>query len=649
MSNLVNNFFQLDANTTRETELAEIIDKANHAYRFTDTPIMSDAEFDELVDELTTLNSKHPMLLKIGVTIPDSDSRKEKLPIHMASMNKLKSLDAIGDWMMKKSIDKNTLMCITPKFDGLSLLNNVCDEKHAWTRGDGIIGQNSDKHFADIWAKYTKPDAQKIMKEIGATYMYTAGEAIMHRNIFNKRYSKENGGKYENGRNTVSGMLGAAYDPKFSKALRDTLYQRYSLMTDVQLDKNLQLDILNKYFNAYNPVKYKLMKFSEMTTEILNDLFNDWKQAFEIDGLIIEVNDAKLRSKLGLETSTNNPCFARAYKANFEEVGETEVTDFVVEVSKLGYLIPVAKVKPIRLDGATVTKATVNNMRQVIDMKIGIGSIVKIIRSGSVIPLITTVVKTAKYDLPTKCPSCKSNLVWNDTDTHLMCTNDDCGDKKLKEIVSFFSIMASAGVKEGTCTQLYDFGYDSLEKIFTAKEQTLTNIPGIGGSKAKTIVDAVEKIKTESSLSKIQHASNLFKGLGSKKLKLLEHFITKPNLNDVVAIAGFQDKSAQVYIDNYDKFFAWAKKLNITIKLAVPKTTNKNGKFYGQQVVFTGIRRADLEDYIVKEGGDIGGGVSKHTTILVMKEIGSGSAKETKANALGVKIMQINNFEKLCK
>lgn len=653
MSDLFNTFFtdnddnksvKVNKNSKRIAELVSLITKANDAYR-KGNAIITDSEYDSLVDELEQLDAVNPLLVTIGVAVADTDSRKEKLPVTMASMNKIKTMVDIQAWAKSKNIHSDTIIICTPKFDGLSLLNSV-SEKRAWTRGDGTFGQNSNQHFAVISKKYKYEDKvlKQLQDELDTTYLYTTGEIIIHKNIFAKRHADN----FKNGRNRVAGLLND-YKPENDLALNDCLYIRYGLITEQDLDKKVQLDILNKYFNGWNPVKYHVCKLKDLTVDILGDLYNEWSQAFEIDGIIVEVNDAKLRNKLGLETSTNNPCYARAYKGNFEQVKETTIENINWEVSKQGYLIPVAQVTPIDLDGATVSNVTLNNAKNVVDLKLGINSIVKIKRSGMVIPLITEVVKSTNSNLPIVCPSCGSKLVWNKTNTHIMCNNVNCTERKVMSIVGFFDILDVDGLRETTVRAFVNAGFDTVEKILRTTKNDMLTVPGFAQGKADNIYNAIQEKINDVELCNIQHASNMFQGLGSKKLKLLEHFDTKPSVNEVCKIQGFSITTAEEYVNNYDRFFAWVKTLPITIKKNTPKVINTNGKFYNQTFVFTGVRSAELEDIIINEGGNIGSGVNKNTTYLVMKQVGSGSSKEQKAQQLGVKIITIQQLEQMCK
>lgn len=617
-------------------EIVKTLEKWNTAYR-TGKALVTDKVYDAHIDTLRVLDPDNKFLKKVGYTI--KDARTEELPIPMASMDKIKTIQELHKWAISKHISMDTMMISTPKFDGLSFLNDVLTESDAWTRGDGMNGQKSNEHFKAITKKYGQINTSELNKY--SKNIFTVGEIIIHKNIFAKRHSQ-----FANIRNRVAGLLND-FKQENIPALNDCLYMRYGLITDKEIDKKNQLDILNEYFNGINPCKYHMCKLSELTEELLEDLFNEWSKPFNIDGIIIEVNDAKLRAQIKPETSTLNPGFARAYKSpTFEQSGATPVNDIKYEVSKLGYVIPVAHVDPISLDGATVTKATVNNARQVLDMKLGIGSIVKIKRSGMVIPLITEVVKSVNPILPTNCPSCGTKLIWSDSNTHLMCTNDNCTDKRIKIISAFFDILEVDGMRETTCRILYENGFDSIEKILLVNQDNLKTLPKFGDSKAENLYNAIRDKVNDVELSKLQHASGMFPGLGSKKLKLLEGFSKKPTIREVVEkIDGFSDTTATVYVENYDRFFAWAFMLPVTIKYSKARQT---GKFSKDTFVFTGCRADnDLATKIENLGGVIEDGISKSTTYLVMKVKGSGSGKEIKAAKMGIKIITLGEMKEM--
>lgn len=644
-------------NTERIKELEILLDQWNYAYRF-ETPMVPDSVYDSTLEELADLDPDNSRVSKVGEMPPD-DERKENLPMVMASMNKVKSYEELKAWMIKKGIPLDTVLCITSKYDGLSILNDVKLSK-AWTRGNGSIGQNSDPHFRDVLEKYSKDKLESFLQSYQfAPFVYTTGETLILRDVFQKKHLNvvsPDGKPYKNGRNRVGGLFNI-YKPENKPAFNDTSYMRYGFHCGVDMDKSKQLDILNEYFNSPE-VPYELKTIDELSTEYLRGLFDKWNSIFEIDGLIIEVNDWKIRNSIEPETSTKdnpdvmNPGYARAYKASFEEVKETKVIRLEIEISKLGFAIPVAIVEPVTLDGAEVTRVTCNNAKGVYDLGIGPESILKLMRSGMVIPYIIEVVKRSnEFNLiPTNCPGCGTTLIWNDTNTHLMCTNDNCPERKIKQITSFFDILDVKGVRESTFRQLFNSGYDTIKKILSMSIEDLKKIDRIGESKATNVYEAIQAKIKGITLSKLQHASGLFTdptsgfGLGSRKLVLLEHFTQRPSVAEVKNIKGFAESSALIYCSNYERFFEWLKDLPITIKKDEPFQAT-GSKCIGMTFIFTGVRRKDLESIIQQEGGKVTDTISKTCSHLIMKSIGSGSNKEKKALEYGMTIWTVEQLE----
>jgi DNA ligase (NAD+) len=259
-----------------------------------------------------------------------------------------------------------------------------------------------------------------------------------------------------------------------------------------------------------------------------------------------------------------------------------------------------------------------------------------------VIPIIADVITPVDFIQPTIEGV---EIDWNEAGIELI-TLTETDDQKLKKIVAFFEILESDNVSEGVITQLWDAGYKSIKDILNLKKVDLEKIDRFGKRKAQIVFDSVQKSVSNVQLSKLQHATGIFKGLGSKKLVLLEGFTTKPTIDQVMSIEGFAEVSAKSYIDSYDIFFDFIKDLPVTIveKVeAVKVGTDLDGKSF----VFTGVRRADLESVIESRGGKIGSGVSKNTSYLVMKAVGSGSSKEKKAIELGVEVITVEQLETL--
>lgn len=602
---------------------AEILE-ANKAYR-EGKPYMTDSEFDALMDELAEINPHDDLLLKVG-HIDEKDSRKEKLPIEMASMNKVKTVEELKKWVELKGIPSHTLLVLTPKYDGASLCVKEV-KRQAWTRGNGILGQRSDEHL-----KALTPGKISLSLKVSENFV-TVGEAILPVKKWAK-YSET----YANPRNMVSGQLNSELP---GSELEDCVYMRYGTNL-ISEDKEIQL----KMCNSLNVVKvpYELNTIDMITEFYLKDLFAEWKKDFQLDGIIVEVNDADFRNKLGRERN-GNPAYARAYKGNFEEVKETGVLGVEWTVSKQGYLKPVGHVKKVNLDGANVTNVTLFNAKFVKDMGIGTGASIQIKRSGQVIPFVISVNKTGTLNMPEVCPSCREKVKWNENGVELICNNDDCADKRFYKIVSFFEILGVEEVGEGTFGILWKSGYNTVEKILNMKEGDFRKLPGFGDRKAEIAYNAIHEKMTLVSLSKLQHASGCFKLLGSKKLVLLENlYESNPTIDDILEVGGFAEKSAKDYLQGVKKFREFIKNLPISYAKE-KKMVSTSNKYSGMTFVFTGFRSKDLESILTENGATIGGSVSKKTTHLVMKEKGSGSGKEQKALDLGITIWDADDLK----
>lgn len=608
-------------------QLKETIIKANEAYR-AGKPIMSDAKYDQLVEELSLLSPEDELLSKVGHVVAD-ESRKAKLPIDMASMNKIKSMEDIDDWCRLKGISKDELVIITPKFDGLSLcVNEFTDD--AWTRGDGTYGQRSNDHYKLIGNHLSSDTHRDILR----SFNYTYGEVMMSKKVFLEKYSAD----FANPRNLVAGLLNSK---EATESLKDCSFIKYGAVVNKDYYSTKQ-DLIES-LNVCQEIKvqYHICKISELTEELLIDLFQKYSVDYEIDGLIIEINSLDLQNKLGRETSSNNPVWARAFKhPSFEQSAETEIIGISWNISKQGYLKPTLHINPVKLDGVTVSNVTGNNARFVKDLGIGVGAKVLVKRSGMVIPIIADVITPVEFTMPDV-----TNIDWNENGVELM-TLVETDDQKLKKNIAFFEILEADNVSEGVITQLWDAGYKTIKDILNLTTSDLENIDRFGKRKAKIVYDSIRKSVTDVSLSKLQHATGIFKGLGSLRLVKLEHFKTKPSVDDVMMIDGFAESTAKSYVDSYDEFFDFIKGLPITIieKVEAVKVSND---LEGMSFIFTGVRRPDLVKIIESRGGKECSSVSKNTTHLVCADKGSSSSKMKKAIDLGIQILDVKDLENL--
>ena len=597
------------------------VKKLNKLYR-EGNPQITDSEYDRLIDTIKFVNPESEIFTSGVIETVEVDSdRKETLKYPMFSLDKESSLSEIHKWIVNKGLPLSTLLVCTSKYDGISILKDE-DTCLAWTRGDGVEGETVHEHY-----KKLGDTAQRMS-------VYTIGEMIIPKPVFASRtYYRENGEAFKNARNMIAGLKN---NDRVSEDLKYAKHVRYGFASeDFTKNKTEQLDFISKYLS---PVPYKVFRADELNIDELNELFFEWGKEYDIDGLVLDIEDKDIRKSLGRERN-NNPAYARAFKnPEWSAKLKTTILDIEWNISKQGYLKPVAILDPIDLDGVTVSRVTLNNAKFAKDNDLGVGSEVVIIRSGMVIPKIVEVVKATGF----KLPEIGLDVFWNDNGVELCVANTD--EQQMKKIISFFEILSTDNVSEGVIKQLYEAGFKSVRAILDLTKNDFEKIDRFGKRKAEIVFNSIKKATTNVSLSKLMHASNLFVGLGSKKLELLIHFKEKPSFEDIIKVEGFSDISAKAYLDNYDNFYEFIKDLPVTIEKEKEKTTSVGNDLSGLVFVFTGIRMKNEEDILISRGATIGGSVSKNTTHLVCKDANSGSAKLEKAKSMGVKIMGVDEL-----
>ena len=592
------------------------IKKINKSYR-DGNPQITDSEYDRLIETIKFVNPENEIFTSGVIETVEVDSdRKETLKFPMFSLDKESSISEIHKWLINKGLPLSTFLVCTAKYDGISILKDE-DTGFAWTRGDGIEGETVHEHY-----KKLGDIAQKMN-------IYTIGEMIIPKPVFASRtFYRENGETFRNARNMIAGLKN---NDKVSEDLQYAKHVRYGFASeDFTKNKTEQLDFISKYLS---PVPYKVFRADKLDIDELNELFIEWGKEYDIDGLVLDIEDKDIRKNLGRERN-NNPAYARAFKnPEWSEKLKTTILDIEYTISKQGYLKPVGILEPIDLDGVTVSRVTLNNAKFVKDNDLGIGSEVVILRSGFVIPKIVEIVKATGFKLP---EIEGSDIFWNDNEVEL-CVK---------------GILNTDNVSEGVVKQLYEAGFKTVKSILDLSKNDFEKLDRFGKRKAEIVYNSIKKSTTNVSLSKLMHASNLFVGLGSKKLELLVHFKEKPTFEEIIKIEGFSDISAKAYLDNYDNFYEFIKDLPVLIKKeSDQKNNNSNMKndLVGKVFVFTGIRMKNEEEILISRGATIGGSVSKSTTHLVCKDSNSGSAKLEKAKSMGVKIIEVDELLALLK
>lgn len=400
-----------------ERDMVESIKYYNKKYRDGESEI-EDYEYDDLIEILRTINSNSELFTSSIVEDIKNSSRKELHKIGMFSLEKEKSLTEIIKWIQNNNVNSNDEeLIISPKLDGISLSNEE-EIQHVLTRGSGIYGQISDIHY-----KATPNYKQDSSNNSFITF----GEAIISKKNWNDHFvgklNPRTNKPFKSSRNTVAGLFN---NDDAVDELKYVDYIRYGLVdsNNQYLDKKEQLTKLNSLNNVY--FNYDVIKIKDFIDlyqqnkleDYLNDLYKDWSNDYQIDGLVIEFNSSFIRNNLGRERN-NNPKFAIAIKLpNWFDIYITNVVNESFKVSKNGKVKPVFNINPVTINGATINKATAYNCKYLLNNNIAVGSEIEIVRSGDVIPKH---IKTINYsqdnvdnlkDRLKTCPSCGEKLIW---------------------------------------------------------------------------------------------------------------------------------------------------------------------------------------------------------------------------------------------
>jgi DNA ligase (NAD+) len=614
-----------------ETTLRELA----KAYYNTGESLVSDEIFDILKDILKKRSPKNKFLKEVGAPI---SKEKVKLPYPMMSLDKIKpDTSELKKWKAKYKgpyVDSD-------KLDGVSaqVYKTKDGELKMYIRGDGIMG-----HDISHLIKYTLPKSLKVASIPNESSI--RGELIITKKDFKKI-------DMANARNTVSGQVNSKHpNMDIVKLIK---FISYSVINP-RYDQIEQMEKMEKW--GFTTVVYKVVK--ELDAKVLNEYLvkRRTEAEYEVDGIVV-VDASK-----AYDLTKENPKHAFAFKAVLDDqIAETVVEDVIWKVTKDGYLVPRIKISPVKLVGVTITYATAYNAKYILDNKIGPGAVIKLIRSGDVIPKIHEIIKPAKK---AKMPDIEYK--WNESEVDIIVKDifgaqkdSTATNMKIMKITNFFDKLGVKYISEGIVRKLAEAGYDSIQKILKANKEDLIEIDGIGEKLVTKIFANLDVALKKEPLAKFMAASNIFgRSLGSKKLamitaiypNILDLDYSKKELKEKInEINGFSDKSTDKFVDNLDQFKKFFEEINGIIdishlKTKVTSTPKKVGtKFKDEIVVFTGFRNKDYEKLVTENDGKLSGSVSGKTTLLVYAEGTENSSKYKKAKTLGVKTMTDKEFK----
>ena len=616
-------------------ELEKTIVYASDKY-FNETPVISDAIYDMIIDFLRLKNPKSKVLKNVGA--PSKSKDKVELPFYLGSMDKIKPpSNKLQTWIDEYSAP----YIIGDKLDGVSALLVYQDTMKLYTRGTATHGMD-----ISILLNYIKvPSYEQILGEFPKSkgkMIAFRGELVISKAKFDKKWADS----MKNSRNAVAGLVNSkTLNPMLA---HDTDFVVYQLV-EPNYNYSKQLEIIKKleFKTVHTKTKDKLT--FEMLSAYLLKRRSDSK--YIIDGIIV-TND-----KLHSINTSGNPEHSFAFKDVLEDQKATTTVEMIEwNESKDGYLIPTIIISPVDVGGVTIKRVTGNNAKFIVDNMIGVGSKVEVIRSNDVIPKIEKVITKVKPILPKG-----NNWKWSDTRVHIISTDKESSDMKIKSIYHFFSTLDTVGLGEKNIEKLYNAKHDTIEKILKLTKDDIINIDGFKEKSADNIVKAIKKASTNIPLAKLMVASNkLGHGIGIERAKNIiskysdilnskkyEKLSEKQFIEMIKEIEGFDEIISSMFVTNYIEFITFYNSIKslITIETKVKKASGT--KLAEKKIVVSGFRDKELEERILNEGGTLATTISKNTDILIIKDKSvSDTSKVIKAKELGVKIYTLDEFNK---
>ena len=668
------NMVSITEASQRAKKLRDLIDKYRHSRLVLDKPLVAESVEDSLKKELFDLEQKYPQIVtpdsptqRVG-SRPLEKFEKVKHPQPMLSFNDAFRGEDMEDWKTRleridpKAIEKGLYSEL--KIDGLAieLIYEKGYLKYGLTRGDGIIGEDVTGNLKTIEAIPLKLETENYKLP---TELVVRGEVFLNKKDFekiNKELQKRGVKAYANPRNLAAGSV-RQLDPKIT-AQRKLDSFAYAIVTDLgQKTHQEEHRILKALGFRTNPHNKFLKDLDEVEKfRVYWEKARD-KLEYEIDGIVVALNDNRMFEKLGVVGKA--PRGAIAYKFSPKEA-TTKIKDIIVSVGRTGTLTPIAVLEPVNVGGVTVSRATLHNEDEIKRLEVKIGDTVVVGRAGDVIPDIRKVLKELRtgkekeFYMPKTCPVCKSKVERVPGEAAHRCTNLNCPAIKREAIYHFVSksAMDISGVGPKIIDQLMEAGLiKDAPDLYILKKEDVLNLPRFADKSAENLINSIQN-KKKVSLDKfiyslgIRHvgqetAFDLAKNFGSlKNIKnaVLEDLEKVPDIGKVVARSIYNWFKSRYNLDLIDRFKK--RGLNITKSEIV-----KSVKFKGRKFVFTGTMESlsrERAQQIVRElGGDVSSDISKETTYLVAgSEPGS---KYERAKRLGIKILSEKEFLNIIK
>lgn len=677
--------------SARVDELCQALHYHNHRYHVLAAPLISDAEFDALYNELKAIEADHPDLVR-----PDSPTRrvggeisakfvKVPHPAPILSLSNAFSADDLRAWYerlvrLDDRVERASFV-VEPKIDGLTVVLHYADGQfvRGATRGDGEVGEEITPNLRTIRAlplrlpvpaaarakaaKAAKPSKMAAAPLQAPPRLVVRGEAVIYTKDFdnmNAALAAEGKDTYVNPRNTASGAL-RQLDPKLTAARPISLLCYAVVEADgVKLDTQWGvIELLRGLgFPTASTIRQcatidEVAAYCEAQAEARDPL------PYETDGLVIKLNDLRLAADLGYVGK--DPRGAIAYKFPAREVSTT-LLDIVVNVGRSGVLTPNAVLEPVMVGGVTVKQATLHNFNFIADKDIRLGDRVLIKRAGEVIPYVIGPIVEARtgaervYTLPTVCPVCGQPIDRVEGEVAYYCVNGACPAQLTRLVEHFVAVLDIVGFGEKLAIQLVQVGLvKDVADVFTLTKEQLLELEGFAEKKAQNLIDNISA--TRARLMQDQQLGRLVSALGIRGVgevmagDLAAHFgsleaLAAATVDDMQLVEGVGPNVSQAVADWFalprnQQLLARLKALGVWPTAAARRRAAVADTLDGLTFVITGTlptwSRDEAKAFIEAHGGKVTDSVSKKTSYLVLGE--APGSKYAKAQGLGVPVV----------
>ena len=655
-------------------QIDNLIDKINYhsdKYYNQDTPEISDFEYDMLMKELIKLEAENPEFKRVdspsnrvgGMALDKFDQVTHKNP--MLSLSNAYSAEDLRDFdrRVREMTDGNVEYVVEFKIDGLSvgITYENGEFKSAATRGNGIIGEDISKNAMTIKSVPLKIDDKREI--------IVRGEVYISKENFEKvnEYQEEHDLQiFANPRNLAAGSLRQLDSKLTAKRPLDIFVFNLENINELDgIDTHSEsLEYLKKLGFSVSE-NYKICKSIDEVIEFIEYWTeNRGSLKFDIDGMVVKVNNIEQRNEMGF--TAKSPRWAIAYKFPAERK-KSKILDIEVEVGRTGTITPTAILEPVRLAGTSVSRATLHNEDFIREKDIKLFDHVIVQKAGDIIPQIVEVVKEDRtgdekdFVMPSVCPECGEPTVRLEGEAAVKCINISCPAQIRRGMIHFVSreAMDIDGMGESIITLFLKEGLiKDVSDIYYLKKEQIVPLERMGEKSADNLIKAIEKSKSNDLWRLINGLGIRFVGVKGAKILASNFSSLDEIINADVERLQQLEEFGSIMSESVVKFFREEQNLAVIQKLKDAGVNTEAGEdksegipqlFEGMKIVLTGtlptLKRNQAKEIIELRGGKATSSVSKSTTfVLAGEEAGS---KLTKANDLGIKVIDEDMFLKL--